>query len=204
MHANWLSALAHDSLGNFDATSEIDQDLSRRALLARDDVRERDALFLLLSWKIERFAGRYRGWRLDPWELDDVIQETYPVYLETLHYWTPRYVDGEPAGYLFYFLRVYPYWLMNAVHRWRRPASRTVSLDPAGATIATATPEQATTIDVFCRRLHAEEASLLRHRLATGASIPEAAEATGLTRRTAYRRWRRLVQVGREHLREAG
>lgn len=203
MQVNWLSALARSSMGDFDATQEIDCDLSRRALLARVDEQERDALFGLLSWKIERFAGRYRRWRLDPWEIDDVVQETYLVYLETLWNWTPRYVDGGPAGYLFYFLCVYPNWLNNAIRQWRRSGARTVSLLPSDAEAMQVSAEQ-TIVDDFCKYLHAEEASLLRQRLATGASVPEAAEAIGIARRTAYRRWHRLVELGRAYLREAG
>src|SRR5690606_27972918 len=84
MQTFWLGELANESLGNFASTPEIDRDFSARALLARDDPDEAWQLFRLLAWKIERFVRRYRHWRLAPWELADIVQETYPLFLKTL------------------------------------------------------------------------------------------------------------------------
>lgn len=202
MPVNWLDALARASLGDFEVTPELDRDLSRRALLARHDSIEREALFGLLAFKVRRFALRYRGWNLGPWDLEDVEQEAYLVYIDTLRVWTPSEVGGEPAGYLCYFLSVFPHWLMNAVRAWTWPGARTVTLLPDERR-AVAKAADHSMVDDFCERLEPDEASLLRLRLVTGASLPDAAESMGIARRTAYRRWRHIVELGREYLREA-
>jgi DNA-directed RNA polymerase specialized sigma24 family protein len=199
----WLGELANESLGNFPATPEIDRDLSLRALAARDDAGEAWALFRLLAWKIDRFARRFRYWQLAPWELADVVQETYPVFLKTLELWKPRYVDGQPAGYLFYFLAVYPRWLQNRTRSWLRPGGRTVPFRPEEDT-RPAPDESRAVIDDFCAHLKPQQARLLRLRLATDSTIPQAAAELGMSRYRAYRVWHGVVEIGREYMREAG
>src|SRR5690606_29662899 len=198
----WLGELANESLGNFASTPEIDRDFSARALLARDDPDEAWQLFRLLAWKIERFVRRYRHWRLAPWELADIVQETYPLFLKTLKRWEPRYVDGEPAGYLYYFLAVYPRWLQNATRQWLRHNRRNVRFLPETDT-RVAPDEYRAIVNDFCAHLSAQEASLLRLRLATGATIPRAALALGIRRHRAYIAWNNIVQLGHEYMREA-
>src|SRR5687768_261939 len=105
---DWLSPLAGESLGDFTLTPEIDDDLSCRALCAQRDPVERDALFCLLSMKINRFFSRFRRWNLRPWELDDVRQEAYVTFVDVLNGWRPVASGGTPAGFSYYFMRVYP------------------------------------------------------------------------------------------------
>lgn len=209
MMMHWLTHLAGESLGNFEATDTLDRELSRRALLARTDHEQRDLLFTQLAAKIERFAARYRGWRIDPWEYDDVLQLTYFVYLDTVERWKPRDEDGEPAGYLYYFLAVYPLWLSTAVRRLidrRQISDPSVGVTDEHGELADDTPaaDDSVIIDDFCRRLGRQEATLLKLRVLGGRSIPQAAREIGIARRTAYRRWDNIVAIGREYLREVG
>ena len=200
MDTNWLKLLASDSSGDFDVTAQLDAELSRLALQARTNQEAAWTLLGSLSWKIQRFVNRFRAWDLAPFHLDDVVQEAYLVYLDTIQRWTPRDLDGEPTGYLYYFLKVFPLWLSNAVRRMRRPTLppviRAVAARPA------AHDDDTVIINDFCRNLGNDEATLVRLRVAAGLSVPRAAKRMGLSRRTAYRRWERVVEAGREYMRE--
>src|SRR4051812_7392829 len=94
---DWLTDLARRSLGDFDLTPEIDADLSRRALAARTDPDERNALFVLLAYKVRRFSMRFMRWHLAPWEPADVLQETWLTFVELLESWTPLQSPSCPA-----------------------------------------------------------------------------------------------------------
>lgn len=114
---DWLSLLAGDSLGDFGLTPDIDADLSRRALLARDDAVARDDLFVLLALKINRFCSRFRRWNLRPWDIDDVRQEAYLTFVDVVNGWRPIPSGDTLAGFGFYFMRVYPLRLTDRVRR---------------------------------------------------------------------------------------
>lgn len=210
---NWLVEYAERSLGDFEATAQIDRELSGRAMAARDDRQARDELFVMLAAKIQRFAARFAYWSLDPWNHDDVLQETFPVFVATIYRWTPRYVDGAPAGYLYYFLRVYPLWLANAVNRLtgrHRPASLPLPDSPIGD-VDPGPYESGVAVRLMlndlCEQLTEEEATLLRLRVTRDQTLPEAAAQAGIARRTAYRRWHNVVQLSRQYWeeeREAG
>lgn len=211
MTTTWLSDYAERSLGDFEATTALDRDLSRLALTARDDQAARERLFTLLAAKIQRFARRFQSWSLTPWSFDDVLQEVYPVFVRTIQRWQPRVEAGAPAGYLFYFLSVYPHWLCDAVVKLtgrRRPPvvllpEPYLSVDP-GSVESTVVGELL--LNELCEELTDEEQRLLRLRVLTDHSLPQAAGRVGLTRRTAYRRWHNIVQIGRarwEEQREA-
>jgi DNA-directed RNA polymerase specialized sigma24 family protein len=202
VYTNWLHDLARTSLGDFNTSSELDARLSALALRARTDDSASFELLGLLAWKIERFLRRFRAWDLAPFDLDDVAQEAYLAYLDTLRRWRPRYVAGRAAGYLYYFLSVFPHWVANRVRRWRRPARPSVVRHiqtPVGAAV----PDTALLSD-FCRNLSPQESTLVQLRIVRGLSIPHAATTMGIARRTAYRRWSHILEVGREFLREAG
>ena len=121
MQGNWLHDLAADSLGNFEISDELDRRLSRLC----------DALPGATNRQCSIYSGNSPG-RLsglcvvfatgifDPFDLDDVVQESYLVFVDTITRWLPHYVDGWPAGYLYYFLRVFPLWLANRVRGWKR------------------------------------------------------------------------------------
>lgn len=198
MDTNWLRDLARTSLGDFEVSAELDEELSELAEWAQ--LREKTSLELLnlLAWKIERFVQRFRAWDLAPFDLDDVRQEAYIVFLATLRRWKPKYVDGAATGYLFYFLDVFPHWLASRVRRWRGPVRR-----PVVQLTHPSTPDDAT-ISHFCRNLSPQESTLVELRLRRGLTIPRAAHQMGIARSTAYRRWNRILELGREYLREAG
>ena len=59
-------------------------------------------------------------------------------------------------------------------------------------------------LDGFCRNLSPPESSLVQLRVMRGFTIPHAARVLGIPRRTAYRRWHRILELGREYLREVG
>jgi DNA-directed RNA polymerase specialized sigma24 family protein len=202
MSTTWLSSYAERSLGNFEASTTLDRDLSRLALVARDDSVARERLFTLLAAKIQRFAARFRSWPLAPWTFEDVLQEVYPVYVETVRRWQPRIEAGVPAGYLFYFLRVYPHWLSDAVVKLtgrRRPPVLTLpehyyDVEPSSVEAIVVAD---LLLDDLCEDLSDEEASILRLRVQTGRSLPQVACQVGVARRTAYRRWHNIVQLSR-------
>ncbi|MEZ4522196.1 MAG: sigma-70 family RNA polymerase sigma factor [Thermomicrobiales bacterium] len=200
MNTNWLTDLAKHSAGDFEATSEMDRELSALAVRARrDDARWR--LFSELAWKIERFVLRFRSWDIEPFDLDDVVQESYLVFLETIRRWRHQSVGQPPSGYLYYFLDVFPLWLASAVRRWRRPARPAVV---KRAPNSSEDASDAAVIDEFCRNLGPQESTLLRLRVYNGLTVPHAARTMGLARRTAYRRWNRVLEVGRDYLGKAG
>lgn len=198
MTTNWLRDLARTSLGDFEVSDELDRRLSELAEWAQLRSGTSFELLGLLAWKIERFVWRFHAWDLEPYDLDDVAQEAYLVFVDTIRRWAPRYVQGVSTGYLYYFLEVFPHWLASRVRRWRRrtrpPVVRLVRKPAAGATEM---PE-------FCRNLSPEETTLVELRLRGGLSIPRAADEMGIARTTAYRRWNRILELGREYVREAG
>ena len=200
MDTNWLSDLASNSLGDFDVTEGLDIELSALAIRARYDEDIAWQLLERLAWKIVRFVRRFQYWDLDPFELDDVVQESYLVYRETLQRWRPRPVNGIATGYLYFFLKAFPHRLAEAVRRWRRP-TRVPMIRERWNALATI---EGSRVEDFCRNLAPEDATLLRLRLTRGLSVPLAAETMGLPRRTAYRRWHHILEMGREYLREAG
>jgi hypothetical protein len=52
-------------------------------------------------------------------------------------------------------------------------------------------------LDELCEELTDQEQRLLRLRVEEDRSLPQAAGRAGLARRTAYRRWHNIVQLGR-------
>lgn len=203
MNTNWLSDLAKQSLGDFEATVELDWELSYLARQARNDDEVSWQLFGLLAWKIERFVGRFRFWDLEPFDLDDVVQESCIVFLETVREWPPDYVDIRPTGFLYYFLKLFPLRLARRVRGWRRPA-RPALIRMVSSSMGSGNESDRAIVDEFCRNLDSLDATLLRLHLTKGLSVRRAADRMGLPRRTAYRRWRHILKLGREFLREAG
>lgn len=206
---NWLTTVARQSLGNFETTTELDRDLSRRALAARSDRSERDALFVLLAAKIERFATRFRHWRLEPFTIDDVHQETYLAFAEVIDAWAPRYEAGEPSGFLYFFLKVYPLRLADAVNHMtsrRQPVPLALlegDRDPPDYSLPESEAIVGAIVDELCTRLPTEQAKMLRLWVMTGRSLPQVANDLGLARRTAYRRWHNIIEIGRRYWEDA-
>jgi DNA-directed RNA polymerase specialized sigma24 family protein len=203
MSQHWIHTFIEASLGDFEVTPEIDRRLSRLALDAGTSNAARDELFVLLAAKIERFARRFRYWSLAPWEYDDVLQESYLIFLDTVRRWRPRYVDNEPVGYLYYFLAVFRLWLSQRVSQMTgrgRPAIYALPDDQDAIPDSGSCESDAvvTTIVGDVRAKLGEQAGeILYLRLATGKSVTEIARATGIPRRTAYRRWATITAFTR-------
>ena len=203
MRQHWIDTLVPASLGDFEATPEIDLRLSQLALDARDSHAARDELFTLLAAKVRRFAKRFQTWSLGLWEYGDVLQEAWLTFIDTVNRWTPRYVNNAPAGYCYYFLAVYRLWLSQRVsrmlHRGRPavyslPEDRDTLPDPDS-------PEDETIVISLVDRVRSQlgdqAGEMLQLRLAGGKSVTEIAHATGIPRRTAYRRWSTIVEFTR-------
>jgi RNA polymerase sigma factor (sigma-70 family) len=206
---DWLSLLSADSLGDFALTHHLDADLSRRALLARDDPAGRDALFGLLAFKINRFCSRFRRWNLRPWEIDDVRQETYLAFVDVLNGWRPIPGADEPAGFGFYFMRVYPLRLTDRVRlivRTRRDRPSPAAWDAAGDERSDPAEmerdiETLAFIIQMSARLNVADARILLLRTADDLAPEDIAAKAGISRRTFYRRWKVIADTIR---REAG
>ncbi len=206
---DWLSSLARESLGDFALTPEIDADLSHRALRSQRDPAERDALFRLLSMKINRFFSRFRRWNLRPWEIDDVRQEAYITCVDVLNGWRPAPGDEAPAGFSYYFMRVYPGRLNDRVvgiigtrrgrpipAAWREERDERIDPNEMERDIETL----AYIMDLSAN-LDAANARILLLRTADGLTPDDIAARTGISRRTYYRRWKGIADKIR---REAG
>lgn len=206
---NWMTTVAGQSLGNFETTPELDRELSQLALAARSDASERDRLYVLLAAKIERFAARFRSWRLEPFTIDDVQQETYLVFAAIIDAWTPRHEAGRPFGFLYFFLKIYPLRLSDAVSDMigrRQPAPLVLpdgDRDPPDCSLPEGEAIVSAIVDDLCTRLTSEQAMMLRLRVASGRSLPQVANELGLARRTAYRRWHNIIEIGRRYWEEA-
>ena len=198
---DWLTLLASQSLGDFELTFECDADLTRRALLARDDPSERDTLFRLLAFKINRFCSRFRRWNLLPWEIDDVRQEAYLAYVDVLNGWRPIPSESGPAGFGYYFMRVYPLRLSDRVRRVvqtrrDRPAPSIWSADdderPDPSEMERDMETMAFIMEMTAR-LDATQARILLLHTAADLAPNDVAARTGISRRTFYRRWKEIA-----------
>lgn len=198
---DWLSSLSDESLGDFALTPEIDADLSCRALRAQREPAERDILFNLLALKINRFCARFRRWNLRPWEIDDVRQEAYVTFVDVLNGWRPITSDGAPSGFSYYFMRAYPGRLNDKVvsivgTRRGRPTpatwheERDDRIDPAEMERDI---EMLAYIMELSASLDAANARILLLRTADDLTPDDIAARTGISRRTYYRRWKRIA-----------
>jgi DNA-directed RNA polymerase specialized sigma24 family protein len=209
---HWIDTLLPNSLGNFEMTAEIDHDLTRRALAARDDLTERDALFTLLAAKTARFAARFSRWSLRPWEYDDVLQECWLAFDDLLRTWQPLDSSHGPAGFGYYYLRVFPNRLYDRTTTMlyeRRGTPLTLPWDPRlndrpDPDNVLSEVVSAALLTDLCGRLNAVDSTLLLRKIDSYRETQQVAAAAGISRRTFYRRWSHIVSIARELLREAG
>jgi DNA-directed RNA polymerase specialized sigma24 family protein len=207
-HEDWLTTLARESLGDFTLTRQLDADLSDQAMRAKSDPDARDALFRLLSWKINRFCSRFRRWNLRPWEFEDVRQEAYLTFVSVLNGWRPIPGTDQPTGFGFYFLRVFPLRLSDRVVRitgtrrnrlnpttWDSERDNRLDPDDLERDVASLA-----FIIELSARLDPTDARIVALRAVDLAPETIAAE-TGISRRTFYRRWKGIADTIR---REAG
>src|SRR6185312_8268414 len=102
-----MSAIPYvvESLGDFDASPELDARLGAMALRARTDPQVRNALYQALAFKIERFVRRYRYRvrQLAVCEVADVEQEAFLVFCDIVDRW-----PGQES-FLGYFFSRFPW-----------------------------------------------------------------------------------------------
>jgi len=205
---DWLTTLSRASLGDFTLTPLLDADLSARAIRAKSDPNERDALFQMLAWKISRFCARYRRWQLDPWEFDDVRQEAYLTFVAVLHGWQQSSSVNPPAGFGFYFMRVFPLRLTDRVirivgTRRNRPRPTTWDAERDARVEPSEMERDVETLAYIIQlsaRLDPADARLVALR-SSGASSATIATEVGISQRTFFRRWKAIADTIR---REAG
>jgi hypothetical protein len=205
-----MSLLCAQSLGDFELNADLDADLSAHAVAARSDPVERNLLFTFLASKVNRFAARYRHWDLDPWTFDDVLQATFPVFVDVLDTWQPLDLAGKPAGFGAYFLLIFPRRLAGAVRDMlnRGPggsiswlAEHDPRLDPLDL------PNEATTRQIMadiCGQLNAVDSAIFQIRVTTDQPNAVITDLTGLSRRSIHRHWGAIVSIARGVLRKAG
>ncbi len=204
----WLASLARRSLGDAEMTPDLDLALSRYALLARHDLASRDRLLAMLAWKIARFCARYRRRTIDPWEVDDVHQEAFLAFVDVLESWSPLISHDGPAGFGYYFLRVFPLRLADRVRAMLRSLPRAPA--PGGASHEQADPAHVEdtilvnqVIAEICGHLNALDQAIFQLSARDGLGPVRIADLTGVSRRTIHRHWPAIVSIARERLREA-
>lgn len=168
--------------------------LAQRARLG-DDV-SRDLLWRAFAARLEPAlltVGRmtwHTSWARRngrPWELDDLHQEAWLVFVELVLRW-----DGE-GSFVPYLTAYFPWRLRNAMRRIappRRAAAPPRIEEPDTAALAL--------LDAIEAKLSPAEQAVLRLRLQENAGICEIARRLGINRRTVSRRWARICRVARE------
>lgn len=200
----WLTALAARSLGDIEMTPDLDLDLSRDAIIALHDRAGRDQLLEALAWKIARFCARYRNRDLGPWEFDDIRQEAFLTFIDVLETWTPLVSQDGPAGFGYYFLRVYPLRLASRVWTMRRSPT---TAGPAGDTPDPIDVEDTVLVNQviaeICGQLNALDQEIFQLAARDGLGPSRIADLTHISRRTIHRHWPAIVSIARERLRDA-
>jgi DNA-directed RNA polymerase specialized sigma24 family protein len=181
--------------GDFQLTPEVEASLNALARAGREDPAARNELYAALGLKVARFLAPYRGRELSGMEFADVEQEAFLVFAGLVADW------GGTGSFGRYFLGFFPWRLRHAVEAGERqwPRGRlTVLWDESlpGAPPA----DEPEDIDVAAQvgALSVDERRLLRLRLVEDRQLEEIAPLFGWSRRTAYRRWRALLdRLGR-------
>lgn len=187
----------HEAVGgDFELTPPVVRALDRLARAARTDPAARNALYEALALKIARFLAPYRGRALALGDFADLEQEAFLVFVGLVMSWSGQ------GNFARYFLGFFPWRLRHAIeaheHRW--PRARLVVLEPESVR-----PVEAgvTSLPVGLLAqlgpLTVEEEWLLVLRLLEDRPLTEIAPLFGWSRRTAYRRWRALLdRLGQE------
>lgn len=180
-----------ESLGDFEASPELDARLGAMALRARTDPQIRNALYQALSFKIERFVRRYRYrvQQLDVCELGDVEQEAFLVFCEIVDRW-----PGQES-FLGYFFSRFPWRLARAVDVLERgwSATRTVPLDEIAEPAPPSDPADTLLLAELGATLEPRERTVLELRIGYNLRVREIARILGLNSRTIHRSWARIV-----------
>lgn len=204
----WLDALAARSLGDVEITPDLDLMLSRDALLARHAAPVRNQLLEALAMKIARFCSRFRRRDLSPWSFDDVEQEAYLAFVDVLDTWSPLVSPDGPAGFGYYFLRVFPMRLAGRVRVLLREETLTVGASDAHLALPDPTEIEETilvnqVINEICGHLNSLDREIFQLSVRNGLGPTRIADLTHVNRRTIQRHWPTIVSIVRERLREA-
>lgn len=190
-------------------SGEIERRLTALALAARaGDGGARDALYHAFAPKLDRMLGRCRGlaWaaagpRRDgrPWELDDLAQEAYLVFVDLLAEWSG---EGAVGPYLLAHLR----WrLRTAWNGLAAPRRREAAITPRLADLladgSAAADEATVLLETLAAALPPPDAAMLLMLVRDGCSPAVVARRLGVSRRTVDRRWGALVRRLRASLR---
>jgi RNA polymerase sigma factor (sigma-70 family) len=172
--------------------------VARRALAG--DWAARDALHAAFEPKLMRFVRRIRvpfapgGTAVGIWERDDVMQESYLVFVDLVANWTP----GIPFGR--YVLANFPWRLRDAIHRGigkRNLPPRSFGITPeeqAAVPDDTAiAAEHLALIDVLGWSLEPPLDAVFHLRLVDQLTMQEIADRLGVSKRSASRHWRNVL-----------
>jgi hypothetical protein len=210
----WLREAERGSLGFFALSTELEQQFSNRALAARTSPAERDALFTDFGAIVARAVLRYRRWDIDPWELDDIAQESYLAFVDIHTRWLAQ-VWAAPDGTLHpcfgrYVLRMLPLRLADRADAlFGRSHAHLLDDGPLPERDDVPDPllmeddaRAQELISAICRRLSPREALTFRRIVTAGFSVRTVARQTGESTRTLYGRWARITRTARDVVRE--
>jgi RNA polymerase sigma factor (sigma-70 family) len=187
-----VSPYALESLGDFDASPELDARLGALALRARTDADIRNALYRLLDFKIERFVRRYhrRAWQMTTYEFDDVVQEAFVVFCDMIDRW-----PGEQS-FLGYFFTRFPWRLARAIDVIERgtSANQYAPIEAVDEPSPSPYPDDALTLVEAGALLGPRDRALLELRLGYGMDMRQIAHTLGVHSRTVHRRWARIIE----------
>lgn len=180
-------------------TPELDASLTAAAQLAKaGDTAARNALFLTLRPKIERFVFRcYRrsGQHSAAWNADDLAQEAFLVFDRLITAWPGR------GSFAPYFLSAFPRRLSDTVRRsggFRPVCPPPTRLVPTWPT-AVAEPSWPL-LEELAARLPPAPAELLLLHVRDQLSFTDIARRRGVHPMTVRRHWHRLLPVLRTML----
>ncbi len=189
-----MSALPNtvESLGDFEASPELDARLGAMALRARTDPQIRNALYQSLNFKIERFVRRYRYRvrQMAVCEVTDIEQEAFLVFCDIVDRW-----PGQES-FLGYFFSRFPWRLARAVDVLERgwSATRMLPLDEIAMPESPPDPTDALLLAEVCANLEPRERTVLELRIGYNLRVREIARILGLHSRTINRSWARIVE----------
>lgn len=173
-----------------DAVSLDIESVAREALSAKSGNRAaRDRLFQTFRPAMSRFFARYggRAHESGAWDLDDLRQESFLVFVEVLDAW-----PGS-GDFVAYFYAVFPKRLATAVRRldgsqpWIRYGIATEGTDDPSQRL-----ESRAMLNDFAALLSPQERRILALHAWESLALPDVALQAGLSVDDTRRHWRRI------------